>query len=125
MFQLLDLKQFVSGTLIKLLVLIPFFIILFIQFEQGSASLTVPSHEENIRTSNELAGKICLVYTDFEPNVPNMINILVTRKVHQCDFNEVFFSHTVIGNQFASSGNFDSAVIYFTEAIKRNPREVK
>lgn len=37
-----------------------------------------------------------------------------------------FFSlSTVIGNQFASSGHFDMAVKYFTDAIKYNPAEFR
>lgn len=36
-----------------------------------------------------------------------------------------FFFITDIGNQFASAGEFNKAVGYFTDAIKYNPKEFK
>lgn len=42
----------------------------------------------------------------------------------KCPPNSHVFS-IVIGNQFAASGNLETAVKYFTDAIKYNPKEYK
>lgn len=74
-------------------------------------SATSSSFEDNVKTSTELASKFRFIYTKIHPCVNHV--------------NWQYSSFLDIGNKFASAGDFDMAIKYFTDAIKFNPTEYK
>lgn len=81
-------------------------------FKQDSVVLSAPSIEDNIKISTDLASKFVCADADLSPSSHGS-NITKT------------FSLLVIGNKFASTGDYGMAVKYFTDAIKYNPKEFK
>lgn len=86
-------------------------IVIFRLCEQDSAPARLTS-EENIKISTDLASTSShFIAIDLSVSV----NLKVV----------FFFLFLVMGNKFASAGDYNMAVKYFTDAIKYNPKEFK